>query len=225
MQIAWRLSTRSVDHLPVPMTSRFVAPRGVFATSQSSRWVPRADAELGQRQDGRVRTRQVLSLGVAATTARWAYDRIVSGQLTLDLGWKRSIRSLGPLSVDVDAPGRDRVRRHRRAVPGRTTHAMAEKLQVVERGSDMVLAEHYTAVGSKRAVTLETGASSDHTSLASDWCAVRCRKLPRPSFLVGSAASRLSGLPPHRCLTCPGRCVRRLDGCGDDVGPRRPSVI
>ena len=39
---------------------------------------------------------------------------------------------------------------------GRNTHAMAEKLRVVERGSDMVLAEHYTAVGSKRAVTLET---------------------------------------------------------------------
>ncbi|MGH9028078.1 MAG: SRPBCC family protein, partial [Acidimicrobiales bacterium] len=39
---------------------------------------------------------------------------------------------------------------------GRTTHVMAEKLRVVERGSDMVLAEHYTAVGTKRVVTLET---------------------------------------------------------------------
>ncbi len=103
-----------------------------------------------------MRTRQVLSLAVAATTARWAYDRIVSGQLTLDLGWKRSTRSLGPLSVDVDAPVETVFDVIAEPYLGRTTHAMAEKLRVVERGSDMVLAEHYTAVGSKRAVTLET---------------------------------------------------------------------
>ena len=76
-----------------------------------------------------MRTRQVLSLAVAATTARWAYDRIVSGQLTLDLGWKRSTRSLGPLSVDVDAPVETVFDVIAEPYLGRTTHAMAEKLR------------------------------------------------------------------------------------------------
>jgi hypothetical protein len=36
---------------------------------------------------------------------------------------------------------------------GRTPHAMADKLQVVERGSDMVLAAHHTRVGSRLVTT------------------------------------------------------------------------
>jgi hypothetical protein len=40
---------------------------------------------------------------------------------------------------------------------GRTPHAMSEKLQVIERGSDMVLAAHHTRVGARLvATTVET---------------------------------------------------------------------
>ena len=60
--------------------------------------------------------------------------RIVSGQLTLDFGWKRSTRSLRPLSVDVDAPVETVFDVIAEPYLGRNTHAMAEKLRVVERG-------------------------------------------------------------------------------------------
>ena len=103
-----------------------------------------------------MRTRSIVLLALIAASSRWLYHRIVSGQLTLDLGWMRSIRPLGPLSIDVDAPVDTVFDVIAQPYLGRTTHAMAEKLRVVERGSDMVLAEHYTSVGARRAVTLET---------------------------------------------------------------------
>lgn len=103
-----------------------------------------------------MRTRSLLLLALTAAAGRWLYDRIVSGQLTMDLGWKRSARPLGPFSIEVDAPVETVFDVIAEPYLGRTTHAMAEKLRVVERGSDMVLAEHYTAVGATRAVTLET---------------------------------------------------------------------
>lgn len=91
-----------------------------------------------------------------AAGGRWVFERVVAGQLTLDVGWKRTVRQLGPLVAEVDAP-RDTVF-DVIADPylGRSTRAMADKLRVIERGSDMVLAEHVTAVGDRRAVTLET---------------------------------------------------------------------
>lgn len=92
--------------------------------------------------------------GVAA--GRWALDRVVSGQLTVDLGWKRTVRRLGPLTTQIDAPVDTVFDVIAAPYLERTTHALAEKLRVVERGTDMVLAEHYTPVGRHRVVTLET---------------------------------------------------------------------
>lgn len=102
--------------------------------------------------------RNLLFIGAGGyACGRWAYDRIVLGQLTLDLAWKRQVRLLGPFSVDVGAPIDTVTDVVAQPYLGRTTHAMAEKLKVLERGSDMVLAEHYTPVcGNRRAVTLET---------------------------------------------------------------------
>jgi hypothetical protein len=94
--------------------------------------------------------RGMLSSAVAATAVAGlgagAYRLVVSGALTLDTGWGRTTRPLGPFSVDIAAPREavfDIV-----AAPylGRPTHAMADKLQVVERGSDLVLAAHHTPV-------------------------------------------------------------------------------
>jgi hypothetical protein len=91
--------------------------------------------------------------GGAAAVVAVGVALAVRGDLTLDVGWGRTRRPLGPFSVDVSAP-RDVVFAVI-ADPylGRTPHAMARKLQVVERGSDMVLAAHHTRVGSKLVTT------------------------------------------------------------------------
>src|SRR5258708_24923592 len=75
-----------------------------------------------------------------------AYYLVVTGKVTLDTGWGRRVRPLGPLTVEIAAPPPvvfDVI-----AAPylGRTPRAMAAKLRVVDRGGDMVLAEHYTPV-------------------------------------------------------------------------------
>lgn len=99
---------------------------------------------------------------VAATAAGagvgLSYYLIVTGKLTLDTGWGRRVRPLGPLSVEIAAPAAtvfDVI-----AIPylGRTPRAMSGKLKVIQRGADMVLAEHYTPVhwGRLTATTLET---------------------------------------------------------------------
>jgi hypothetical protein len=85
------------------------------------------------------------------------YVGVVSARITLDLGVGRRRQALGPLEVDI-AAGREIVF-DVIAAPylGRTPKAMADKLRVIERGSDLVLAEHRTPVRPGiPAVTLET---------------------------------------------------------------------
>jgi hypothetical protein len=75
----------------------------------------------------------------------------------LDVGWGRTRRPLGPFGVDMAAPQEVVFAVIAEPYLGRTPHAMAAKLQVIERGSDMVLAAHRTRVGSKLiATTVET---------------------------------------------------------------------
>ncbi|HEY2579423.1 MAG TPA: SRPBCC family protein [Streptosporangiaceae bacterium] len=94
---------------------------------------------------------------VAGGGAASVYWLVVRGALTLDTGIGRSSRSLGPMTVHIAAARQvvfDVV-----AAPylGRTPRAMAAKLEVLERGSDMVLAAHHTPVfGSLTATTVET---------------------------------------------------------------------
>lgn len=73
-----------------------------------------------------------------------------------DLGIGRRTRPLGPIERRIAAPPQvvfDVI-----AAPylGRTPQAMVAKLRVLERGSDMVLAEHFTPTGRLTAVTVET---------------------------------------------------------------------
>lgn len=98
----------------------------------------------------------LLILGGAVVGASKAYDLIVRGALTLDLGVGRSVRPLGPLSWTIAAPPElvfDVI-----AAPylGRPPRAMQQKLQVWERSSDMVLAAHFTPLGNAVATTVET---------------------------------------------------------------------
>jgi hypothetical protein len=87
---------------------------------------------------------------------RNAYRLLTSGALTLDVGVGRRSQALGPLVQTIRAP-RDVVF-DVVAAPylGRTPRALAAKLEVWERGSDMVLAAHFTAVKCGITTTLET---------------------------------------------------------------------
>jgi hypothetical protein len=85
------------------------------------------------------------------------YTLVVRGALILDVGIGRRVRPLGPIESQIAADPETVFDIVAAPYLGNTPHAMADKLQVVERGSDMVLAEHFTDVGrGMRAVTVET---------------------------------------------------------------------
>ena len=84
------------------------------------------------------------------------YVATVRGALTLDLGLGRRTRPLGPQRVRIAAP-RELVFEVVEAPYRRTPRAMADKLEVLERGSDLVLAAHHTPLGrGLKATTVET---------------------------------------------------------------------
>ena len=98
-----------------------------------------------------------LGLVVLGMTTAKVYALTVRGALTLDTGIGRRVRPLGPIEVQIAA--QPEVVFDVIAAPylGKTPHAMEGKLRVIERGSDMVLAEHFTDVGrGQTAVTVET---------------------------------------------------------------------
>jgi hypothetical protein len=85
------------------------------------------------------------------------YALVVRGALTLDVGVGRRVRPLGPIEVQIAAGPETVFDVIAAPYLVKTPHAMDEKLRVVERGGDMVLAEHVTEVGrGMRAVTVET---------------------------------------------------------------------
>jgi hypothetical protein len=97
-----------------------------------------------------------VAAGAAAMVAVGA-RLAISGELTLDVGWGRTRRALGPIFVNIAAPQQVVFRVVADPYLGRTPHAMSEKLQVLEQGSDMVLAAHRTQVGTKLvSTTVET---------------------------------------------------------------------
>jgi len=97
-------------------------------------------------------------LGIAAlgALARSGYDQLVRGGLTLDLGIGRTVRPLGPQVVEIAAARETVFDVVAAPYLGRPTRAMAEKLRVLERGEDLVLAAHFTPVGTRIATTVET---------------------------------------------------------------------
>src|SRR6266508_6218457 len=121
-------------------------------------------------------TRRVVLAGGALAAAAGVYVGAASGRLTVDLGWGRSRRALGPLLLDVAAPRELVFDVIAGPYLGRTPRAMAERLRVVERGSDMVLAEHRTPV--RRAwwpPPWRPSASPGPNGWTSGWYAARCR--------------------------------------------------
>jgi len=94
----------------------------------------------------------------AGGLAGLGYYLVVTGKLTIDTGWGRRVRPLGPFGVQIAAPAATVFDVIAGPYLDRTPRAMSGKLQVLQRGTGMVLAEHYTPVhhGRLTAATLET---------------------------------------------------------------------
>jgi hypothetical protein len=116
---------------------------------------------MNGRGPGRGAGYLVAGAGLAGVVAG-GYLGLVTGALGLDLGVGRRTRPLGPQTVQIAAPRQLVFDLIAQPYLGRTTRAMQDKVQVLERGSDMVLATHRTPVRSPLpgrrlvAVTVET---------------------------------------------------------------------
>lgn len=95
-------------------------------------------------------------LPALASAAAGGYVLVVRGALTLDLQLGRRVRPLGPITRTIAAPRETVFDVIADPYLGRTPHAMRDKLHVLERGSDMVLAAHYTTAGRLTTTTVET---------------------------------------------------------------------
>jgi hypothetical protein len=102
-----------------------------------------------------LRRRALAATGVAATLGG-VFALLVRGELTIDIGVGRTLRPLGPLTWRIEAPPEVVFDVISAPYLDRTPHALESKLRVLERGTDMVLAEHFTRVGPLVATTLET---------------------------------------------------------------------
>ena len=96
--------------------------------------------------------------GILALLAAGAggYVLVARGALTLDLGVGRRSRPLGPIERTIAAPPETVFDVIAGPYLGRTPRALADKLQVWERGSDMALAAHMTTTGRLTTTTVET---------------------------------------------------------------------
>ena len=94
------------------------------------------------------------SLGVAAVGG---YLGLVSGAVPVDLGVGRRTRPLGPVAVEISAPRELVFELLTAPYAERAPRAMRAKVEVLERGADLLLAAHKTPLrGGLTAVTVET---------------------------------------------------------------------
>jgi hypothetical protein len=93
---------------------------------------------------------------VAAGMAGAGYVGLVTGACPLDLGIGRRARPLGPQFVEISAPPDVVFDVIAEPYLGRTPSALAGKLHVLERGSDMVLAAHFTPLGGRLGLVAQT---------------------------------------------------------------------
>ncbi|MFG2972441.1 SRPBCC family protein [Streptomyces sp. NPDC048331] len=95
---------------------------------------------------------------LAGAGAAAGYLGLVTGALPVDLGVGRRTRPLGPQNISIGAPREVVFDVIAQPYLGRATRAMREKVEVLERGSDMVLAAHRTPLAGGRltATTVET---------------------------------------------------------------------
>ena len=80
----------------------------------------------------------------------------LAGRLTIDLGWGRSLHPLGPIESTIEAP-RDVVF-DVLAAPylGRVPKSVREQIEVLDRGTDLVVAAHHTRLRTHTSTTVES---------------------------------------------------------------------
>jgi hypothetical protein len=94
--------------------------------------------------------------GLAAASLGAISALLARGALTIDLGLGRTLRPLGPLTWQIEAPPEVVFEVISAPYLEQTPRALASKLRVLEQGADMVLAEHFTQIGRLVVTTLET---------------------------------------------------------------------
>jgi hypothetical protein len=99
--------------------------------------------------------RLVFALLVAGAGRR-AYRLLASGAATIDIGIGRRMQRLGPLSWQIAASREVVFDVIAGPYLGPTPRALQDKLEVWERGSDMVLAAHFTPLKCGVTTTVET---------------------------------------------------------------------
>jgi hypothetical protein len=93
---------------------------------------------------------------VGAGAAAAGYVGLVTGACPLDLGLGRRVRPLGPQQLEMAAPRELVFDVIAEPYLGPTPRALADKLRVLERGSDMVLAAHFTPLGGRLGLVAQT---------------------------------------------------------------------
>ena len=90
-----------------------------------------------------MRAARVVAAGATGAVGYWL---VVSGKLTLDLGVGRRTREIGPLVVEMAASPDTVFDVIAAPYLGRTPRALGGEIEVLERGTDMVVAAHRTPV-------------------------------------------------------------------------------
>ena len=93
---------------------------------------------------------------VGAGVAAAGYVGLITGACPVDLGVGRRVRPLGPQLVEVAAPRQVVFDVIAQPYLGRAPRALADKLRVLERGHDMVLAAHFTPLGGRLGLVAQT---------------------------------------------------------------------
>ena len=97
-----------------------------------------------------------VAASMTAGAAAASYMGLVTGACPLDLGIGRRARPLGPQLVEITAPPEVVFDVIAEPYLGRAPQALAGKLRVLERGSDMVLAAHFTPLGGRLGLVAQT---------------------------------------------------------------------
>lgn len=92
-------------------------------------------------------------LGAGLASTALGYVLVVKGALTLDLGVGRRVRPLGPIQMRIAASRETVFDVIAAPYLRRTPRAMQSKLEVLERGSDMVLAAQYWPLADRVTIT------------------------------------------------------------------------
>jgi hypothetical protein len=100
--------------------------------------------------------RLLAASALAAGATAVAYVGLATGACPLDLRIGRRERPLGPQHLEVAAPREVVFDLIAEPYLGRAPRALADKIRVLERGSDMVLAAHFTPLGGRLGLVAQT---------------------------------------------------------------------